>query len=57
MRIRCKKCGEIIDGELKGRLVWCACERCAIDETEYYARILGDPDDYEKIEGDSGWTI
>ena len=57
MKIKCKKCGEIIDGELKGRLIWCSCESCAIDETEYYTRIIGDLEDYERIEGDSGWKI
>lgn len=50
MKIKCKKCGDVIDGEFKGRLIWCACESCAIDETEYYARIIGEPEDYEKIE-------
>lgn len=50
MKIKCKKCGDVIDGEFKGRLIWCACESCAIDETEYYARIIGEQEDYEKIE-------
>ena len=27
-KIKCKKCGDIIDGELKGRLIWCSCESC-----------------------------
>ena len=56
-KIKCKKCGDIIDGELKGRLIWCSCESCAIDETEYYARIIGDAENYEVVEGDSGWKI
>lgn len=54
--IKCKKCGDIVDGGYKGRLVWCSCESCAIDETEYYARIMGDREDYEIIRGGAGWT-
>lgn len=49
--IKCKKCGDVIDGELKGRLIWCSCESCAIDETEYYSRIIGDAENYEVVEG------
>ena len=54
--IKCKKCGDIVDGGYKGRLVYCSCESCAVDETEYYARIIGDADGWEIVEGESGWT-
>ena len=51
-KIKCKKCGDIVEGGYRGRLVWCSCESCAVDETEYYARIIGDPENWEHVEGD-----
>jgi hypothetical protein len=49
MKIKCKKCGDIIEGDGKGTLIWCSCRSIGIDETEWYTRLLGNPEDYEKI--------
>jgi hypothetical protein len=49
MKIRCKLCNTIIEGDKKGHLIWCKCGKCAIDETPYYCRILGDFDKFEEI--------
>ena len=39
MKFKCMKCGDIIEGDNKGHLVWCKCGNCFIDETEYYYRV------------------
>ena len=40
MKIKCKKCGDIIEGDKRGTLIYCSCRAIAIDETRWYARIL-----------------
>ena len=52
MKIKCKKCGDIIEGDKKGHLIWCKCHSCAIDETPYYYRLIGNFEDYERLEED-----
>lgn len=49
MKIRCKKCGEIIEGDKKGTYITCKCKAIAIDETEYYWRINGNIEDFEEV--------
>ncbi len=41
MKIKCLKCRDIIQGDKKGTLIRCSCEKVAIDETGYYTRIIG----------------
>ena len=43
-KIRCLKCGDIIEGDRKGHLINCSCKSCYIDETPDYYRIGGDPE-------------
>lgn len=50
MKIKCKKCGEIIEGDKKGTYITCKCKAVAIDETPYYWRINGDQEDFDVIE-------
>ena len=50
MKIRCKLCNTIVEGDKKGHIFFCKCGKCAIDETPYYARIIGNFEDYEQIE-------
>ena len=52
MKIKCKLCGDIVEGDKKGHLIWCKCRKCAIDETPYYYRLIGNAEDYEEIKGD-----
>ena len=52
MKIRCKKCGEIIEGDKKGTYITCKCKAIAIDETEYYWRINGNIEDFEEVKED-----
>lgn len=48
-KIKCLKCGDIIEGDKKGHLITCKCEACFIDETPYYYRVGGDPKYIEEI--------
>ena len=49
MRIKCKHCNTIIEGDGKGTYITCKCNKCAIDETKYYWRIIGNKEDFEEI--------
>ena len=50
MKIKCKRCGDIIEGDKKGSYIVCKCKAIAIDETKYYVRINGNSEDYEILE-------
>lgn len=50
MKIRCRICGDVIEGDKKGTFINCKCGRIAINETEYYVRIIGDMADMSIIE-------
>lgn len=50
MKIRCKKCDTIIEGDKKGTYITCPCKAIAIDETPYYWRIIGNMEDFEEVE-------
>lgn len=43
-KIKCLKCGDIIEGDRRGHLISCSCEACFIDETPDYYRVGGDPE-------------
>lgn len=49
LKIKCKKCGDIIEGDKKGHLIVCRCGACAIDETPYYYRIIGNYGDFVEV--------
>lgn len=49
MKIKCKKCGEVIEGDKKGTYIACKCKAIAIDETPYYVRINGNIEDFEEV--------
>ena len=38
-KIKCKKCGDIIEGDNRGTFKECKCKSIYIDETPYYCRI------------------
>lgn len=52
MKIICNKCKQIIEGDKRGTYIQCKCGKCAIDETEYYIRIIGNKEDWEYVEED-----
>ena len=49
MKIKCNKCGDIIEGDKKGTYITCKCKAIAIDETPYFWRIIGNREDFEEI--------
>lgn len=55
-KIKCKKCGTIAEGDRKGNLISCECGACFIDETDYYCRVGGDPNDVSWVADDGTET-
>lgn len=53
MKLRCKKCNDIIEGDKKGTYIMCKCKAIAIDETKWYWRIIGNQEDFEEVKEDS----
>ncbi len=53
MKIKCKKYGEIIEGDKKGTYITCKCKAVAIDETPYYWRINGNMENFEEVKEDN----
>lgn len=49
-KIKCNNCGDILEGDKKGTYIQCSCGKCAIDETPYYYRIIGNLGDFEVLE-------
>ena len=48
-KIKCNNCGDILEGDKKGTYIQCSCGKCAIDETPYYYRIIGNLGDFEVL--------
>lgn len=49
MKLKCKKCNDVIEGDKKGTYIECKCGAIAVDETEYYYRVIGNREDFEEI--------
>lgn len=48
-RIKCKKCGDIIESYDVHDFKWCSCKSVAVDGGREYLRRLGYLDDYEEL--------
>lgn len=48
--LKCLCCGDILVGDGKGTYISCSCGKCAVDETPYYYRIIGNKEDWEIVE-------
>ncbi|MBQ6610805.1 MAG: hypothetical protein IJH70_10245 [Oscillospiraceae bacterium] len=48
-RIRCKKCGEIIESHTVHEFKWCSCGAVAVDGGKDYLRRCGNREDYEDL--------
>lgn len=48
-RIRCKKCGDIIESFSEHDFKFCSCQACAVDGGHDYLRRLGWEDDWEEM--------
>lgn len=53
MKLQCTNCGYIIEGDKKGTYIACKCKKIAVDETEYYYRIIGNKEDFKIIESET----
>ena len=52
MKIRCKQRNSIVEGDGRGTFIRCECGKCAVDETPFYWRIIGNYEDFEEIKDD-----
>lgn len=50
VKLLCKKCNDIIEGDGKGTYIQCECKSCAIDETPWYCRFIGNPKNYVEVQ-------
>ena len=41
-KIKCKKCGDIIESKFTHDMVWCKCGSVAVDGGKEYQRLTGD---------------
>lgn len=48
-KIRCKKCGDIIESKSQHDFVVCSCESVAVDGGCYHLSRMGDPEDWEEL--------
>ena len=48
-RIKCKKCGEIIESTSRHDFKCCKCGAVAVDGGKDYLRRVGNKDDYEEL--------
>ena len=48
-KIKCLKCKQIIEGDLKGSYIGCKCGKIAVDQTEQYTRIIGNKKDWKVV--------
>jgi DNA-directed RNA polymerase subunit N (RpoN/RPB10) len=52
-RIKCLKCGDIIESKYRWNMVWCSCKAVAVDGGQDYFRRVGNPEDYEELNDES----
>lgn len=48
-KIRCNKCGDIIESKSVHDFVWCSCKACAVDGGHDYLRRVGNLEDWEDL--------
>lgn len=48
-KIRCKKCGDIIESKHVHDFKWCSCKSVAVDGGKKYLRRLGNFEDFEEL--------
>ncbi len=49
-KVKCVKCSDVIEGDLKGTFIECKCGKTAIDQTANYFRIIANKSDFKLIE-------
>lgn len=48
-KIKCKKCGDIIESKSRHDFVWCSCKSVAVDGGHDYLRRTGNLEDFEEL--------
>jgi len=48
-KYKCLLCGDVIYSHTEGEYVRCTCGACAIDQTQYYTRLIGNIHDMELV--------
>lgn len=48
-KIRCKKCGDVIESKSVHDFKFCKCESVAVDGGHNYLRRLGEPENWEDL--------
>ena len=48
-KLRCNKCGDIIESKHRHDMVWCGCGAVAIDGGKDYIKITGNNGDFEIV--------
>lgn len=48
-KIRCKKCGKIIESTSTHDFKWCSCGACAVDGGHDYLKRSGNQEDWEEL--------
>lgn len=46
--VECNKCGDTIKSKFEGHFVTCKCGAISVDQTKYYSRYIGNPEDFKK---------
>jgi ribosomal protein S27AE len=44
----CNKCGDGIFSAFEGQFVTCSCGAISVDQTQYYTRFIGNPEDFKR---------
>lgn len=48
-KVKCKKCGDVIQSMSLHDMKWCKCGAIAVDGGRHYLRLLGEPEDIEVL--------
>lgn len=48
-KTKCRRCEDIIWSRYSGEFVSCKCGAISVDQTKYYGRYLGNPDDFIEV--------
>lgn len=45
--VECNRCGDVLYSECRGWFTSCKCGAISIDQTPYYTRYIGNPEDFK----------
>lgn len=48
--VQCKLCFDVIFSKFDGQYVGCKCNAIAVDQTPYYERRIGEPENFLNVE-------